>query len=77
MGNIITTMERGMQRRTELLLGVDNLNKIHQTKVLTFGLGGGGKCPDEMLRQELLSVVYLQSSSRTYNKLLLTCGGDL
>ena len=27
MGNKITMMERGMQRRTELLLGKDNLEK--------------------------------------------------
>lgn len=30
MGNQITTMERGMQRRTELLLGKDNLEKFRK-----------------------------------------------
>lgn len=33
MGNRITTMERGMQRRTELLLGVDNLDKIRKRMI--------------------------------------------
>ena len=32
--NKITTMERGMQRRTELLLGKDNLEKIQSARVL-------------------------------------------
>ena len=38
MGNQITTMERGMQRRTELLLGKDNLEKIQQARVLIVGI---------------------------------------
>ena len=35
MGNRITTIERGMQRRTELLLGKDNLEKIQSARLPT------------------------------------------
>ena len=42
MGNKITAMERGMQRRTELLLGKDNLEKLQSARVLIFGIGGVG-----------------------------------
>ena len=42
MENKITTMEQGMQRRTELLLVKDNLEKIQKARVLIFGIGGVG-----------------------------------
>lgn len=35
-------MEQGMQRRTELLLGKDNLEKLQSARVLIFGIGGVG-----------------------------------
>ena len=37
MGDRITTIEQGMQRRTELLLGKDNLEKLQSARVLIFG----------------------------------------
>lgn len=33
MGDMITSMERDMQRRTELLLGVDTLSRIQQAQI--------------------------------------------
>ena len=42
MGDRITTIEQGMQRRTELLLGKDNLEKLQSARVLIFGIGGVG-----------------------------------
>ena len=35
-------MEQEMQRRTELLLGKDNLEKLQSARVLLFGVGGVG-----------------------------------
>ena len=37
-------MEQGMQRRTELLLGKDNLEKLQAARVLIFGIGGVDNC---------------------------------
>lgn len=51
MSEGITTFERDMQRRTELLLGTDNLAKIQQAKVLIFGVGGVGSwCAESLVR---------------------------
>lgn len=38
-----------MQRRTELLLGNENLERLQQTKVLIFGVGGVGSWCAEAL----------------------------
>lgn len=55
-------MERGMQRRTELLLGEDNLNRIQQAKVLIFGLGGVGSwCAESLLRSGLRNLTLVDS----------------
>ena len=57
MENKITTMERGMQRRTELLLGKDNLEKIQAARVLIFGVGGVGSwCVEGLLRSGIRNI---------------------
>ena len=62
MGNRITAMERGMQRRTELLLGVDNLDKIQQAKVLIFGVGGVGSwCAEALVRSGVRNLTIVDS----------------
>ena len=44
-------MERGMQQRTELLLGSANLERLQNTKVIIFGLGGVGSwCAESLVR---------------------------
>ena len=59
MENKITTMERGMQRRTELLLGKDNLEKIQSARVLIFGVGGVGSWCAEGLVRRALSLIHI------------------
>lgn len=55
-------MERGMQRRTELLLGVDNLDKIQQAKVLIFGVGGVGSwCAESLVRSGIRNLTIVDS----------------
>lgn len=55
-------MERGMQRRTELLLGEENLNRIQQAKVLIFGLGGVGSwCAESLVRSGLRNLTLVDS----------------
>ena len=64
MENKITTMERGMQRRTELLLGKDNLEKIQSARVLIFGLGGVGSWCAEGLATSALRPITIVDSDR-------------
>ncbi len=46
-----TTLERGMQRRTERLLGMETLSRIQQARVLIFGVGGVGSwCAEALVR---------------------------
>ena len=48
----VSSMERGMQRRTELLLGSENLAKIQKARVLIFGVGGVGSwCAECLVRR--------------------------
>lgn len=55
-------MERGMQCRTELLLGKDNLNRIQQAKVLIFGLGGVGSwCAECLVRSGIRDITIVDS----------------
>ncbi len=55
-------MERGMQCRTELLLGEDNLNRIQQAKVLIFGLGGVGSwCAECLVRSGIRDITIVDS----------------
>lgn len=57
MENKITTMEPGMQSRTELLLGKDNLEKIQAARVLIFGVGGVGSwCVEGLLRSGIRNI---------------------
>ena len=51
-----------MQRRTELLLGEENLNRIQQAKVLIFGLGGVGSwCAESLVRSGLRNLTLVDS----------------
>lgn len=62
MSDKITTMERGMQRRTELLLGNENLQRLQDTKVLIFGLGGVGSwCAEALLRSGIRNLTIVDS----------------
>ncbi|MDO4496898.1 MAG: tRNA threonylcarbamoyladenosine dehydratase, partial [Bacteroidales bacterium] len=62
MGKKVTTIERGMQRRTELLLGKDNLDKIQSVRVLIFGLGGVGSwCAEAMVRSGVRNITIVDS----------------
>lgn len=62
MGNRITSMERGMQRRTELLLGLDNLTKIQSVKVLVLGVGGVGSwCAEGLMRSGVRNITIVDS----------------
>lgn len=58
----ISTMERGMQRRTELLLGQDNLEKLRQARVLIFGVGGVGSwCAEALVRSGIRYLTIVDS----------------
>jgi len=47
----MTIKECGMHHRTELLFGKENLDKIQQTHVLIFGVGGVGSwCAESLVR---------------------------
>ena len=44
-------MENEIFRRTELLLGTDSMQKIHNTRVIVFGVGGVGSwCVESLVR---------------------------
>lgn len=58
----ITTMERGMQRRTELLLGLDHLSRLQSARVLIFGLGGVGSwCAEALVRSGIRRMTIVDS----------------
>ena len=62
MGNIVTTMEQGMQRRTELLLGAENLKKIQAARVIVFGIGGVGSwCVESLVRSGVRNITIVDS----------------
>lgn len=62
MGDRITTMERGMQRRTELLLGAENLDRIQRARVLIFGVGGVGSwCAESLVRSGVRNITIVDS----------------
>lgn len=78
MGDIITSMERDMQRRTELLLGVDTLSRIQQAKVLIFGVGGVGSwCAESLVRSGVKNLTIVDSDrisiSNCNRQLMATC----
>lgn len=57
---MITTLESGMQRRTELLLGPDAMARLQRMRVLIFGVGGVGSwCAEALVRSgiRLLTIV--------------------
>lgn len=55
-------MEQGMQRRTELLLGSDNLNKLQNAKVIIFGVGGVGSwCAEALVRSGIRHITIVDS----------------
>lgn len=57
-----STMERGRQRRTELLLGQDNLDKLNNTRVLIFGVGGVGSwCAEALVRTGIRHITIVDS----------------
>lgn len=59
---MISGMERGMQRRTELLLGEDNLKRINEARVLIFGLGGVGSwCAESLVRSGIRKMTIVDS----------------
>ena len=62
MGDKITRMEQGMQRRTELLLGKDNLEKLQAARVLIFGIGGVGSwCAEGLVRSGVRHITIVDS----------------
>ena len=55
-------MERGIQRRTELLLGNENLSRIQKNNVLIFGLGGVGSwCAEALVRSGIRHITIVDS----------------
>lgn len=57
-----TTLERGMQRRTELLLGKENILKLSTARILIFGLGGVGSwCAECLVRSGIKHVTIVDS----------------
>ena len=63
MENRITTMEQGMQRRTELLLGKDNLERIQSVRVLIFGIGGVGSwCAEGLIRSGIRNITIVTAT---------------
>lgn len=62
MEDTITTMESGMQRRTELLLGKDTLNRIQTARVIIFGIGGVGSwCAESLVRSGIRNITIVDS----------------
>ena len=58
----VSSMERGMQRRTELLLGSENLAKIQKARVLIFGVGGVGSwCAECLVRSGVRNITIVDS----------------
>lgn len=59
---MMTTLERGMQRRTELLLGKENILKLSTARILIFGLGGVGSwCAECLVRSGIKHVTIVDS----------------
>ena len=55
-------MEQEMQRRTELLLGKDNLEKLQSARVLLFGVGGVGSwCAEGLVRSVIRNITIVDS----------------
>lgn len=62
MSEEITQMERGMQRRSELLLGNENQSNIRTARVLIFGIGGVGSwCAEALVRSGVKYITIVDS----------------
>ncbi|NLV53455.1 MAG: tRNA threonylcarbamoyladenosine dehydratase [Bacteroidales bacterium] len=61
---MISTLERGMLRRAERLLGEEKVHHISQARVLIFGLGGVGSWCAECLVRSGISHLTLVDSDR-------------
>lgn len=62
MENVISPLESGMQRRTELLLGKENLSRIQSAKVIIFGVGGVGSwCAEGLVRSGIRNMTIVDS----------------
>lgn len=58
----MNTLERGMQRRTELLLGSDALDRINAARVIIFGVGGVGSwCAECLVRSGIRHLTIVDS----------------
>lgn len=59
---MITTFERGIQRRAERLLGSENLDKLRSARVLIFGVGGVGSwCAECLVRSGIRHLTMVDS----------------
>lgn len=59
---MITTLESGMQRRTELLLGSSALSRLNNARVLIFGVGGVGSwCAECLVRSGIRHITIVDS----------------
>ena len=57
-----STMERAMQRRTELLLGEEAVNNISTKRVIIFGVGGVGSwCAESLVRSGIRHLTIVDS----------------
>ena len=58
----VTTEGRGMQGRTELLLGSDNLKRLQDARVIIFGVGGVGSwCAEALVRSGICNLTIVDS----------------
>jgi tRNA A37 threonylcarbamoyladenosine dehydratase len=57
-------LEKGIFKRTELLLGNDLMSKIANTKVIIFGVGGVGSWCAESLVRSGISLLTIVDSDR-------------
>lgn len=55
-------IEKGLFRRTELLLGEETMNEIYKTKVIIFGIGGVGSwCAESLIRSGIMHLTIVDS----------------
>lgn len=74
----MTESEKGMQLRTELLLGPENLRRIQDARVIIFGVGGVGSwCAEALVRSGIRHITIVDSdvvSETNCNRQLLATG---
>lgn len=62
MRPMISTIEKGMLRRSELLLGADFMERIAQVRVIVFGVGGVGSwCAESLVRSGIRHLTIVDS----------------